>query len=148
MNEKDLKYFVQTTINFFKETSGQAAKCGIPHIKNGNAVVLEYSGIIGVSGKRKGSIYYTANKDQLLQLAKLMLHNADISNEDLKDLVGEIANTISGNLRELFGPDFFISVPIIIEGKARDIKLPKDIDSYVIPISWQSFNSYLVVCIE
>ena len=130
------------------ELTQKVARCGIPFVKNNEPIVLEYTGIIGISGKRKGSIYYTAEKDQLAKLAKIMLAVDSVSDDDIKDLAGEIANTISGNLREVFGSDFLISVPVIVEGRARDIKLPERIDSYVIPISWENKKSFLVVCLE
>jgi chemotaxis protein CheX len=148
MNEIELKHFVDSTLKFFNEITQKNARCGIPFVKNNEPIVLEYTGIIGISGKRKGSIYYTADNDQLSELARIMLEADDVNTEDIKDLVGEIANTISGNLRESFGSEFMISVPVIVEGRARDIKLPDRIDSYVIPISWEDKKSFLVVCLE
>lgn len=148
MNDFELKQFIDSTLKFFNELTQKIARCGIPFVKNNEPIVLEYTGIIGISGKRKGSIYYTAEKDQLAELAKIMLAVDNVSDDDIKDLAGEIANTISGNLREVFGSDFLISVPVIVEGRARDIKLPERIDSYVIPISWENKKSFLVVCLE
>ncbi|MCB0283725.1 MAG: chemotaxis protein CheX [Calditrichaeota bacterium] len=148
MNDYELKQFIESTLKFFNELTQKVARCGIPFVKNNEPIVLEYTGIIGISGKRKGSIYYTAEKDQLAELAKIMLAVDSVSDDDIKDLAGEIANTISGNLREVFGSDFLISVPVIVEGRARDIKLPERIDSYVIPISWENKKSFLVVCLE
>ena len=54
-----------------------------------------------------------------------------MSEELLVDLVGEVANTISGNARYVFGKDFMISVPVVIEGAPSSIHLPKDLRSYV-----------------
>ena len=148
MESNEITEFVDTTITFFTEISGEPAKCGIPFVKNNDPVVLQFTGLIGITGKRKGSIYYTAGKDQLEALAKIMLDLKEVSNEDMKDLVGEVANTVSGNLRQSFGSDFQISVPVVVEGPARDIKMPKDIDTYVLPINWRDFESFLVVCLE
>jgi chemotaxis protein CheX len=148
MESNEITEFVDTTITFFTEISGEPAKCGIPFVKNNDPVVLQFTGLIGITGKRKGSIYYTAGKDQLEALAKIMLDLTEVSNEDMKDLVGEVANTVSGNLRQSFGSDFQISVPVVVEGPARDIKMPKDIDTYVLPINWRDFESFLVVCLE
>jgi len=148
MESNEITEFVDTTITFFTEISGEPAKCGIPFVKNDAPVVLEYTGLIGITGKRKGSIYYTAGKEQLTALAKIMLALDDVSPEDMKDLVGEVANTVSGNLRQSFGSDFQISVPVVVEGPAKDIKMPKDIDTYVLPINWRDYESFLVVCLE
>jgi len=148
MKQSELTHFIETTLQFFDEVTGKKAECGIPFLKKAEPIVLEFTGIIGISGERKGSIYFTTEKSQLLSLAKIMLGTTDITTEDIKDLVGEIANTISGNLRQIFGSEFLISIPVIVDGKARDIKLPEDIESYVIPIIWEDTKAYLVVCLE
>ena len=84
----------------------------------------------------------------LKALTKHILGLDEVSTEDIKDLIGEIANTISGNVRQAYGSDFMISVPVVVEGPARDIKLPENIQSFVIPLTWQTYKSYLVVCLE
>ena len=148
MNETDLHFFIDSTINYFDEVTNEKAVTGIPYIKDEEPLVLEYTGIIGISGKRKGSIYITTSEGMLQELAKLILGHSQVGSEDIKDLVGEIANTISGNVRQAYGSDFMISVPVVIEGKAKDIKLPEDIKSFVIPLTWHNHKSYLVVCLE
>ncbi len=148
MTNSELKYVVDTTVNFFKETTGAPAECGVPYTKNGSPIMLEYSGIIGISGKRKGSIYFTSGQNLLQSMARKMLGVKEVGTDDFKDLSGEIANTISGNLRKVFGREFHISVPVIVEGQARDIKLPRDIDAYIIPINWNGNKAYLVVGLE
>ena len=119
---------------------------GIP--TNKEPIVLDYSGIIGISGKRKGCVYITTTREMLESLAKIILGQENASNETVKDLTGEIANTISGNVREAYGSSFMISVPVVIEGKAKDIKLPENVQAFIIPITWKDFKSYLVVCLE
>lgn len=148
MNETDLHFFIDSTVNYFEEVTNEKATAGIPYIKDDEPVVLEYTGIIGISGKRKGSIYVTTSETMLSSIAKVILGLDEIDKEDIKDLVGEIANTISGNVRQAYGSDFMISVPVVVEGKAKDIKLPDNIQSFVIPITWKEFKSFLVVCLE
>ena len=148
MNETDLHFFIDSTVNYFEEVTNEKAESGIPYIKDDEPVVLEYTGIIGISGKRKGSIYVTASEEMLKAIAKVILGLEDVGKEDIKDLIGEIANTISGNVRQAYGSDFMISVPVVVEGKAKDIKLPDNIQSFVIPITWQDHKKFLVVCLE
>ena len=148
MNETDLHFFIDSTVNYFNEVTNEKATAGIPFIKDEEPVVLEYTGIIGISGKRKGSVYVTASNEMLHTIAKLILGQEKIEKSDIKDLVGEIANTISGNVRQAYGSSFMISVPVVVEGKAKDIKLPDNIQSFVIPITWKDFKSFLVVCLE
>jgi chemotaxis protein CheX len=148
MNETDLHFFIDSTVNYFEEVTNEKATAGIPYIKDDEPVVLEYTGIIGISGKRKGSVYVTSSETMLSTIAKVILGLDEIGKGDIKDLVGEIANTISGNVRQAYGSDFMISVPVVVEGKAKDIKLPDNIQSFVIPITWKEFKSFLVVCLE
>lgn len=148
MNETDLHFFIDSTLNYFEEVTNQKAVAGIPYIKDESPVVLEYTGIIGISGKRKGSIYITASEGMLMNIAHIILGVDSVRPEDIKDLVGEIANTISGNVRQAYGSDFMISVPVVVEGQAKDIKMPDNIQSFVIPLTWRESKAFLVVCLE
>ncbi len=148
MKETDLHFFIDSILNYFKEVSGEDASTGIPYIKGDEPIVLEFTGIIGISGKRKGSVYFTATQAMLKELGKIILGTDDLGNEEIKDLVGEIANTISGNVRQAYGSDFMISVPVVVEGEAKDIKLPHDLQTFVIPLTWGDHESFLVVCLE
>jgi chemotaxis protein CheX len=84
----------------------------------------------------------------LNDVARIILGLDNVNKEDLKDLVGEIANTISGNVRQAYGSDFMISVPVVVEGQAKDIKLPDNIQSFVVPLTWREHKTFLVVCLE
>jgi chemotaxis protein CheX len=148
MNETDLHFFIDSTLNYFEEVTDEKAYAGIPFIKENEVIVLEYTGIIGISGKRKGSVYFTAAGPMLTNLAKIILNLKVVGNIEIKDLVGEIANIISGNVRQAYGSDFMISVPVVIEGKTKDIKLPDNIHSFVVPLTWRDFKAFLVVCLE
>lgn len=52
-------------------------------------------------------VYFTAMRSMLVRLLAIM-GEPDCSVENLADLVGEMANTISGNARKDFGEDFMI----------------------------------------
>ena len=148
MKEVDLHFFIDSTLNYFEAVATEQAYADIPYIKDEKPVVLEYTGIVGITGTKKGCIYLTTHGEMLAELAKQILGIAEVSNEDIKDLVGEIANTIAGNVREAYGSDFMVSVPVIIEGKTKDLKLPEEIYTYVIPLNWGDHRSFLVVCLE
>jgi chemotaxis protein CheX len=148
MNETDLHFFIDSTVYYFEEVTGEQAITGIPYLKGSEPVVLDYTGIIGISGKRKGCVYITTASSMLKNLANIILDDDEANVETIKDLTGEIANTISGNVREAYGSSFMISVPVVVEGKAKDIKLPEHVQAFVIPITWKEHKSFLVVCLE
>ena len=64
------------------------------------------------------------------------------------DLVGEVANTISGNARRVFGPDFMISVPVVVAGSAKAIQVPRNVKAYIIPLRWHKYEAALVVSLQ
>ena len=66
----------------------------------------------------------------------------------LKDLVGEIANTVSGNARREFGSEFIISPPIIVEGAPSQNYLPKGRRSYIIPVSWDKYKTIIGISLN
>ena len=74
MKETDLHFFIDSTLNYFEEITNEKAVTGIPYLKEEEPVVLNYTGIIGISGKRKGSIYITTTGDMLKTLAKIILN--------------------------------------------------------------------------
>jgi len=66
----------------------------------------------------------------------------------MKDLVGEIANTISGNARASFGEDFTISAPRVIDGPIESKMLDPKRRSYVLPIRWKSNGAQLIISLD
>ncbi len=147
MQERDVQVFVEGTQNYFKEISGEAPEVGLPYMKGSEEIILDYTGAIGISGERKGCVYFTTNKDMLSEIVGAVLGPGSDSEEALRDMVGEIANTISGNARRSFGSNFMISVPIVIYGNPN-IDLPVSIPTYIIPLTWKNYKSYIVVGIE
>lgn len=149
MKGEDLKYFVKNLKEYFSYSTGIAAEVGIPYVKGKDQVVdMECSGIIGVSGKKKGFIYFTADKIFTQKFAKVVMGIDENTDDTIaNDIFGEIANTISGNAMEYFGGDFMISIPMIIfDSKEKRLKVKDPI--YVIPLVWNGMKSNLVIALE
>lgn len=147
MNESELRIFVHIVQHYFTQMSGKSAEMGTPFLAEANGLpVFDYTGVIGISGARKGCVYFTAPAELLRQLL-LRAGEPNLSNENLADLAGEIGNTISGNARKAFGPDFLISVPLVIKGRNQAISLPREVKAYVIPFRWQEQSASLVVSV-
>jgi chemotaxis protein CheX len=84
----------------------------------------------------------------MLTVMLMKMNESNVSHENLCDLVGEVANTISGNARRDFGNDFTISVPNVVVGNGQDIQPPPDCRPMVIPINWRSHSAKLIVCLK
>jgi len=148
MSEQALKVFIDGVVNYFHHTSDKDVKVGAPYlVENSQPTAFDYTGIIGVSGPYRGTVYFTAPRILLKHLL-LSIGEDDTSLVNIMDLVGEVANTISGNARAEFGKDFMISVPVMVEGAPNSIHLPDDLRSYVIPIYWKAYSAAVVVCLE
>ena len=83
----------------------------------------------------------------MLTVLLMRMQETDTSDENIKDLVGEVANTISGNARKDFGRNFILSVPTIVGHDMEKVTAPYA-KSYVIPINWRTHSAKLVVCLE
>jgi chemotaxis protein CheX len=147
MNDQDIQVFITGVRRYF-ESLKKDLKVVIepPFIKDDEKPFLEYTGIIGISGKTHGAVCFTANGVMLENILRF-LNEAPINRELICDLVGEIANTLSGNAREEFGRDFLISVPIVSAGAEVRFQFPPEGRNYVIPIIWQTEKAYLLVCL-
>ena len=148
MLEQELKTFVDGTTNYFEVAAQQAASIGSPYlVTKGTPGVHDFTGVIQISGKREGVVYFTAPRAMLTVLL-MKMQETDFSNETMRDLVGEVANTISGNARRDFGRDFVISIPSVMSGEQVDIPMTGDMRPFVIPINWRSHSAKLVVALK
>ncbi|MCE2571338.1 chemotaxis protein CheX [Motilimonas eburnea] len=148
MKEEQLQVFIEGTKYFFSTFAGQQVDVGVPYLVSSDTkVAFDYTGIIGIAGARKGCVYFSAPGRLLAKLLQA-LGEEDLEDDNLCDVVGEVANTVSGNARRDLGPEFVISVPVIVKGQLEDIKLPREIRSFVIPITWGQDKAALVICLE
>jgi len=103
--------------------------------------------MIRISGKRDGVVLFTAPKSMLCVML-MRMQETDMSHDNLCDLVGEIANTLSGNARRDFGQRFNISVPAVVHGRNAVVEYPSNARAIVIPIEWRAYHARLVVCLN
>lgn len=148
MDESKLRVFVDGAVRYFSQVTRQGAEVMPPYLTEPRqSPAYDYTGIIGISGSKRGCVYFTAPSAMLRELL-LAMGEADTGEENLADACGEVANTISGNARREFGAEFMISVPVVVPGAPQGIHLPKDLRSFVIPIGWKKHRAGLVVTLE
>ncbi len=74
MTEKDLQVFVAGTINYFRQLTDAGAQMDVPFLKKDEDIVaLDITGVIGISGVKKGVIYFTAPAGMLKELVSSIL---------------------------------------------------------------------------
>ena len=148
MKEKRLQVFIDGVHNYFTQVNDYGIEVGTPYlVENINPPSGDITGVIGITGPITGCVYFTAPIDLLRHLL-MTIKEPDLSVANMMDLVGEVANTIAGNARSEYGPEFDISVPFVIKGVPDEIHLPRDSRSFVIPIGWKTHNANIVISLK
>ncbi|MEO0369209.1 MAG: chemotaxis protein CheX [Pseudomonadota bacterium] len=143
MIEKKLQVFIDGIVRYFEHTSQPTVNVGSPYlIRNIEDVSADYTGEIAISGAYEGACYFTA-PSVLVRHLILSLGEQDTSEEMMKDTVGEVANTLSGNARKELGQEFIISVPRVHAGAPSAADMPSKDRMYAIPITWKSYKATL-----
>ncbi len=143
MTEEDLKVFIDVTMNYFDKISGDKAEMEDPYIIFEDPPFLDFTGVIKISGKSEGVVYVTTPQGMLANLLE-DIGETDRSEEIMRDFVGEIATTVSGNVRKQFGKGFRISIPTTLGSNGGD-KPILPFANFVVPIKWKDFHPFLVL---
>lgn len=145
MDENDIQVLIDGTVHYFRATVGQSTEVGAPYlVENRKPVISDFTGVIAISGIYHGCVYFTAPRAMLRHI--LMVNGEERADSDfMADVVGEVANTISGNARRYFGNEFEISVPRVFQAPPASDELELSERSFVIPITWRQYRASLVV---
>ena len=125
MKEQKLQIFVSIITNYFNQFGNEELVVDTPYLlENQQPKVHDYTGVIGISGVQKGVVYFSATSALLDSILDSM-GETDKSEDNLVDLAGEVANTISGNARNEFGAEFHISVPLVFKAHRKALSYLK-----------------------
>lgn len=148
MKSQRINTFVDIVRHYFDQFGHDELVIETPYLLENNLPQLhDYTGVIGISGVKRGVVYVTASK-ALLNGILQEIGEPNKADSSMIDLVGEIANTIAGNARSEFGSEFHISIPFVFKGAPQSIILPKNERSFIIPIIWQSQVGQIVICLQ
>jgi chemotaxis protein CheX len=140
----ELKLFVESVRQYFRVLTRQEPQITSAFLATSELQGHEYNGIVTFSGSFNGHVIVSM-PGQLLKELLLLQGETDVSQGNLLDAVGEIANTLGGNARKALGPALQISVPVKLHGsggiQARVRKHP-----YAITLRWN--HQPAVVCID
>jgi len=145
MNDDSIRVFIDAVSLYFDKLGQRSAIVGAPFlIQDINDYLLDYTGIIGISGNHKGSVFFSAPAPMLEQVL-IAIGLREVNDARLMDLAGEISNTIAGNARRVFGDQFMLSVPIVLKGKSESTRVSKIAEILVIPINWLDMKGNIIV---
>lgn len=140
----ELGLFVESVRRYFKVLTRQEPQITSAYLATGELQGHDYNGIVTFSGAYNGHVI-VSTPGALLKELLLLQGETDLSQPNLLDAVGEIANTLGGNARRTLGSALQISVPLKLHGstgvQARVRKHP-----YVITLKWN--RQPALVCID
>jgi chemotaxis protein CheX len=149
MREQDLKNFADSTLGYFSQLTGKPAQLGVPYVKKPeDQLFSDFTGIIGISGNHRGGMYVTATRKFLEELLQFTGFVGAPTEDALRDMAGELANTIAGNASKSFGKGYDISVPIILQGAPDKLVIKVEPPCYVLPVEWQQHKFHIVIGIS
>ena len=127
--------FLTSAISAFETMLGCTLTRGTPYIKNGHQPEHEVSGVIGLSGKAKGTVVLGLGREAAISAAEVMLEERPFEiNGDVIDAVGELANIIAGSAKaKLEHLDLSVGLPTVITGKGHCIEFPSQVTPICIP---------------
>ena len=147
--EATCKLFIDSVSNYFKVLTEIRSEVGVPYLKQPDEIVLkDFTGMIGISGNKKGFVYISADKEMFEDLINIFIGIDEPTNADILDMAGEISNVVAGNVRANMGANFMISVPIVFKGKPEELQFPMNVSIYVIPLKWKNHKAFVVVGIQ
>jgi len=151
MQQEQLVIFIESIQDYFKKITGSTITVGVPYLKELDRVeLLNYTGAIGISGKIRGAIYFTANEEFVYKLLCKIMPGAERDRKNLASMTGELANTIAGNAQKTLGPEFHISVPMVITSEKGTSQSGLEIEAptFIIPLRWENQSALLGVGLE
>lgn len=142
----DIKVFSDAASAFFQQTTGSKAAVRTAYLLPAQDIAVwnDFQGVIELSGRYRGSVAFSAPRG-LLSHVLLKIGESDYSDASHRDIVGEIANQMSGYARRHFGDAMEISPPKVMGGAERKAAPPPAGQPFVIPMVWDRYEAHLVV---
>ena len=144
LRESELRVFVDAVLHYFGHGTREAAVIRSAYLSDTARPRFPYTGLITCGGQFRGCVHFSAPRE-LLRALLVDLGEHDMSEANLLDAVGEIANTIAGNVRRHFGGGLEISVPVRMAGQPEDLKAAVRARPFVIALGWRGHEAMVVV---
>lgn len=124
----DVKYinpFIAATVHVLDTTAHIETTAGKPFIKRDKIARGDVTGVIGLTGRMRGTVSVSFTEPCILSIVSGMFgEEMKEMNEEIRDAVGEISNMISGQARrklEEDGLSLSAAIPTVIMGKDHSL---------------------------
>jgi chemotaxis protein CheX len=142
----DIEVFSEAITHFFIVSTGEMANVRSAYlIEKGPPVIWnDFNGLIEITGAYAGSVCFSAPR-ALLSHVLLKMGESVFTDDRHADIVGEIANTLSGRARRHFGEGLSITPPRLVNYSEDSLPVVASATPYAIPLCWHGYEASLVV---
>ncbi|MBU0519109.1 chemotaxis protein CheX [bacterium] len=152
----DVKYinpFISSLNNTLETMLSVSPGRNQPFLKSNNKASGDVSGIIGFASQEVvGSVALTFPEKAALKAYELLMgETLPHINEEVQDMVGELANIVAGGAKEEFnaiGIVYHISIPTVVTGKGHSIGHKGGVPVVVIPFELNGLPFYMEVSMK
>lgn len=142
------KHFIQAAKTILSTMACITPEVGKPFVKDKNCVPADISAVIGVTGCKTGTIAVSFSRASAMIVLEAMLGD-DITDveQDVQDIVGEIANMVSGQARaslDVIGLNLQGSTPSVITGNNHCISHKAGGEVIAIPFTLMNHESFVI----
>lgn len=115
------KCFIKAAMNIMNTMAKIKPTAGKPFVKKNTLPLGDVTAIVIVDGYKNGSIAISFPRKTAIFLTKIMVgeYIVDITDVEIKDMVGEICNMLSGQARAILAQEGFVmqgGIPIVVMG--------------------------------
>lgn len=145
LSDHELKLFVDLVRRYFDVTTAQQPTIAAAYLGSNDLVGYDFSGMVEFSGAYTGNVIVSMPRPLLRELL-LLQGETNLSETNLLDAVGEIANTIAGNARKALNAALNISVPKRLRD-THDVARVRQ-RPYAIALRWNRMPALVYVDVE
>ncbi len=150
LTSSDIEAFSEAISHFFGSMTEERANVRSAYLLDGHEQPIvwdDFNGVITVRGSYLGSVAFSAPR-ALLSHVLLLMGEKNLSDDHRRDIIGEIANILSGRARRYFGDGLRISTPRAFSGQLQSVERLAHSAPYVIPLRWKQYEAKLVVHLD
>ena len=145
MRADHINPFINSLLNTFETMVSCPLTRGAVYLRRNETKLHDVSGVIGLSGQAQGMVVLSLERQVARQAAAalLMCDAATLSEDDMVDAVGELANMVSGSAKaKLEEYQLSISLPSVVLGQGHLIRFPSDVTPICVPFTspWGSLK--------
>jgi chemotaxis protein CheX len=146
LKAEDIRIFSDAAVAFFEQSTRRRAMVRTAYLLESPEPVVwdDFQGLIELDGRWRGSVGFSAPRG-LLSHVLLLMGERDYSEASHRDIVGEIANQMSGYARRHFGDGMDISPPRVLARGGAVPPAREEGTPFAIPMSWERYQAHLVV---